>query len=468
MATVRFRPAVSALAIVTLGLLLAACRGGPTATAPQAPSNVVATPGPGYVTVTWKDNSDDETGFEVFRTPAAGLTAQQVAASAGKVGPDVTSFVDMGIEPGQEYSYSVAASNATGSSTPAQASGATVVPVGVDFMVGTNNRANLVDTNGSLFVVYLVFPPEVLEDEALTIEVEFTGPPEWNSGSPLTYACPPGRCTGKEKGYFWVSWHSITAVAGEYTLTATVNGVTHTATASLADAGFKFPRPIDIAVTSATTTDVAATWTHPAGAMSTYLSVFSGNYETLLRTETIGPATSHTISGLELPDGLYTLEVVPLNTDVSGYPLKVADLGLSYASVRFGVGDVYSSDCASADEVVTIPDAELLRAVRGALGRPTGDLTCLDVALLTRLEHDNGGITNLEGLQYAVNLSHISLHDNDVADVSPLADLTSLLFLNLNVNEVTDVGPLRNLVNLTDCTCAAQRATLRTSPRSKE
>ncbi len=450
MATVRFRPAVSTLAIVSLGLLLAACGGGPTATAPQAPSDVVATPGPGYVTVTWKDNSDDETGFEVFRTPAAGLTAQQVAASAGKVGPDVTSFVDMGIEPGQEYSYSVAASNATGSSTPAQASGATVVPVGVDFMVGTNNRANSVDTNGSLFVVYLVFPPEVLEDEALTIEVEFTGPPEWNSGSPLTYACPPGRCTGKEKGYFWVSWHSITAVAGEYTLTATVNGVTYTATASLADAGFKFPRPTDIAVTSATTTDVAATWTHPAGAMSTYLSVFSGNYETLLRTETIGPATSHTISGLELPDGLYTLEVVPLNTDVSGYPLKVADLGLSYASVRFLVGDVIASECASPEEVVTIPDAELLQAVRDALGRPTGDLTCLDMALLTRLEHDNGGITNLAGLQYAVNLSHISLHDNDVADVSPLADLTSLLFLNLNVNEVTDVGPLRNLVNLTD------------------
>lgn len=216
------------------------------------------------------------------------------------------------------------------------------------------------------------------------------------------------------------------------------------------DPSFKFDRPTGITVTSATSNSVTATWSLPVGTGGIYLNLQERNSGRTLAARVVGAVDTFTFEGLELADGVHTFEVVPVNSDVYNYPLKVPPFGLSYDGAQFLVGDALAPDCVSADQVVSIPDAELLRAIRGALGLPTGDLTCLDLALLTRLEHDNGGISDLEGLQYAVNLSHLSLHNNDVADVSPLADLSALRFLNLNINEVTDVASIRNLVNLTD------------------
>ena len=51
--------------IATTCLVVVACGGG--ATGPQPPkaaSDVSATAGPGYITISWTDNSDDETGFK--------------------------------------------------------------------------------------------------------------------------------------------------------------------------------------------------------------------------------------------------------------------------------------------------------------------------------------------------------------------------------------------------------------------
>src|SRR5690554_795378 len=66
------------------GLLLAAC-GDPAVPEgpPAAPSDVSAVAGPGYVTVSWTDNSDDETGFEVYRltTAPAGVVGVGPATS---------------------------------------------------------------------------------------------------------------------------------------------------------------------------------------------------------------------------------------------------------------------------------------------------------------------------------------------------------------------------------------------------
>src|SRR6185369_2414055 len=54
--------------------------------------------------------------------------------------------------------------------------------------------------------------------------------------------------------------------------------------------------------------------------------------------------------------------------------------------------------------LVTIPDTNLLSAVRTALNRPTGPLSNVHMLLLTALYADGLNISNLTGLEYATNL----------------------------------------------------------------
>ncbi|CAN5840282.1 hypothetical protein BH24DEI2_BH24DEI2_07780 [soil metagenome] len=88
-------------------LLLVACGSSGT----DAPTAVVATPGPGLVTVSWQDNSSDEEGFVVYRKTAlseAELGAQ-VFEKLAQTPPDVTKYEDKKVEPQRFYRYQVTA-----------------------------------------------------------------------------------------------------------------------------------------------------------------------------------------------------------------------------------------------------------------------------------------------------------------------------------------------------------------------
>ncbi|MCG9132330.1 leucine-rich repeat domain-containing protein [Candidatus Poribacteria bacterium] len=121
--------------------------------------------------------------------------------------------------------------------------------------------------------------------------------------------------------------------------------------------------------------------------------------------------------------------------------------------------------------VIEIPDPTLERVIRGKLGLsakiPLTDVEMHRLWDLVVLESD---ITNLQGLEHAINLRflHLSssqivdltpianlvslevlkLYDNKVSDITPLANLTNLQELNLSGNQIMDVAPLANLVNL--------------------
>ena len=117
------------------------------------------------------------------------------------------------------------------------------------------------------------------------------------------------------------------------------------------------------------------------------------------------------------------------------------------------------------------PDPNLKQAIREALQLPEGiPITQLVMLQLTRLRATDIGITDLTGLEYAINLdnldlggnqirdirplaglialSHLSLWNNQVEDITPLANLTNLVSLNLSYNNVADVSILANLTNL--------------------
>ena len=97
---------------------------------------------------------------------------------------------------------------------------------------------------------------------------------------------------------------------------------------------------------------------------------------------------------------------------------------------------------------VTFPDPNLEAALRSALGIPTAPLTSDNLRTLTTFYAEWRQITNLSGLEYATNLTTLSLPDNALSDVSPLAGLGNLLYLNLQGNHVGDAHSLASLSQL--------------------
>ncbi|WP_295124218.1 fibronectin type III domain-containing protein [uncultured Chitinophaga sp.] len=80
---------------------------------PAAPTQLKATASSyNNINLTWTDNSDNETGFEIYRS----ATYTGTYTTVGTVGANVTSYADAGLAPSKEYYYKVKAINAAGSS----------------------------------------------------------------------------------------------------------------------------------------------------------------------------------------------------------------------------------------------------------------------------------------------------------------------------------------------------------------
>ncbi|HIH96261.1 MAG TPA: leucine-rich repeat domain-containing protein [Thermoplasmata archaeon] len=56
---------------------------------------------------------------------------------------------------------------------------------------------------------------------------------------------------------------------------------------------------------------------------------------------------------------------------------------------------------------VTFPDRNLEKAVREAIGKPTGPIRAADLEKLTRLSANGENITELTGLEYCTNLESL-------------------------------------------------------------
>ena len=109
-------------------------------------------------------------------------------------------------------------------------------------------------------------------------------------------------------------------------------------------------------------------------------------------------------------------------------------------------------------QTVNIPDAGLRGAIEEALGKTSGEtILQTDMTRLVSLDARGRRIRDLTGLEYATRLLWLRLNPasatrenrNQVSDLTPLRNLTSLIRLNLSSNEIVDVTPLQNLTNLT-------------------
>ena len=105
---------------------------------------------------------------------------------------------------------------------------------------------------------------------------------------------------------------------------------------------------------------------------------------------------------------------------------------------------------AGPNDAVSIPDANLLAAIRTKLSKPEGDITESDMSGMTgELRADRASISDLTGLEHATGLTNLSLRFNEITNIKPLKDLTSLTILNLQGNtSLSNISYLKGLHNL--------------------
>ena len=100
-------------------------------------------------------------------------------------------------------------------------------------------------------------------------------------------------------------------------------------------------------------------------------------------------------------------------------------------------------------KTVDIPDPNLRAAIEGIFGKASGDpISTAEMATLIYFDTKEANISDLTGLESAVNLTFLFLWDNAISDLWPLSGLTSLQFLDLQGNSVSDLSPVMGLTNL--------------------
>ena len=111
---------------------------------------------------------------------------------------------------------------------------------------------------------------------------------------------------------------------------------------------------------------------------------------------------------------------------------------------------VPSSGGDGGEQIVDIPDANLRAVIADSLGKASGaTITQADMLTLTTLLAPNANISDLTGLEYATNLTALSLGRNNISDISTLSSLTSLVVLYLSNNSISDISALSKSTSLT-------------------
>jgi len=99
--------------------------------------------------------------------------------------------------------------------------------------------------------------------------------------------------------------------------------------------------------------------------------------------------------------------------------------------------------------IVIIPDKALESAIRAEIRKPLSIfLTKRDLAEVRTLNAAELNITNLEGLQYCVNLNRLNLTSNVVREIGQIANLTKLVQLHLANNQIMDIEAIAGLLAL--------------------
>ncbi|HDP34688.1 MAG TPA: leucine-rich repeat domain-containing protein [Candidatus Hydrogenedentes bacterium] len=99
--------------------------------------------------------------------------------------------------------------------------------------------------------------------------------------------------------------------------------------------------------------------------------------------------------------------------------------------------------------IVIIPDKALESAIRAEIRKPLSIfLTKRDLSGVRKLNASELNISNLEGLQFCVNINHLNLTNNSIRDISQIGSLTKLVRLHLGNNKIMDIEAIAGLLAL--------------------
>ena len=139
------------------------------------------------------------------------------------------------------------------------------------------------------------------------------------------------------------------------------------------------------------------------------------------RTALPGVSVTFTVTG-----GGGTLSVIHTMTDANGRASSTLTLGPNLGKNTVAVAaDGIKSQVTfyanhTAEDAVDISDSNLRAIIEEALGKASSTIiTAADMANLTRLDAQNANISDLTGLEFATNLTALSLGNNSISDISP-------------------------------------------------
>lgn len=127
--------------------------------------------------------------------------------------------------------------------------------------------------------------------------------------------------------------------------------------------------------------------------------------------------------------------------------LTIAD----WSPVAPYVDQINEFDGLPANDVVTISDSELNNVVRALLGiESENDVTTLYMTGLDTLNISGiPAISDLTGMEYAVNVKYLRFGETSVTDISPIGELENVEYLRFNDTDITDISPISGYTSLT-------------------
>ncbi|MFT4259821.1 leucine-rich repeat domain-containing protein, partial [Microbacterium sp.] len=143
--------------------------------------------------------------------------------------------------------------------------------------------------------------------------------------------------------------------------------------------------------------------------------------------------------------------------NIRAFARRAGAVALSVALVVGGLVFGATPAMAAPSDPVNIPDANLRACLNASLGQAAdaeiteAQMASFPIAPSTTISCANKGITNLEGLQYAVNTTYVNVGQNPITDstLPVLAQMPWLTSIYLNSTQISDLTFTQSLPALT-------------------